>query len=125
MQASNILLGARAFEAKVMVSLEAAGFEIYPDMLIGGDRVDAVIFRTDVKDGDNTVAVEISYVRPGVAGARKPFILRAYRLAYLVNRGLVGNGLIITNNSIPARDLEFSRDLGIAVVVPTRPIARI
>ncbi|HYW54662.1 MAG TPA: hypothetical protein VE826_11870 [Dongiaceae bacterium] len=121
MQSDSVFAAARAFETQVIASLEAAGLEIFPDMLVGGDRVDAVIFRTDVKERENTVAVEISYVRPGVAGARKPFILRAYRLAYLVNRGLVANGLIVTNHPIPARDVEFTRDLGIGVVVADTP----
>ncbi len=86
-------------------------------MLVGGDRVDAVIFLHDLTDGDNSVAVEINYLRPRMMGMRKPFIFSTYRLAYLVSRGLVGNGLIITNSNVSDRDISFSRELGIGVVI--------
>jgi hypothetical protein len=106
------------FESAIINTIIAANYEVLPNPVVAGQRLDAIIFARQHRI-KRTIGLEVRYVRENVDAPTRPKLdSPLFKLAYLTNRGLIDNGIIIVNIEPRSADRERGSEMGIAVLLP-------
>ena len=110
----SVRIQAEAFERFVLDMFLSAGYDVQHDPLLAGQRLDAIVH---VQEGvsPRRLGVEVRYFRSGFGF---PLDSALFQLAYLINRGLIDNGMVIINVEPRPRDQTRAAEMGMAILTP-------
>ncbi len=92
--------------------LRRAGFDLDSEVLVGGERVDAIA-RINISGVERTLAVETKFSR--LPKAKYSLASTLFRLSYLKSRHLIDSGAVIVNYAPFGRDLDLANELEVLV----------